>query len=319
MIWKPLNLSTTQIHGQIIARVKHFSKYQLNGDKNPLEAFCSTGLKSKLCCCSCWIPWALLASESIPSVHRASAGLSERLTHSKGMPGSEPSLFPPSGMLLSLHANIAGTFLSPSAELCQVASVVSDSVWPQGLQPTRLLCPWVSPGKNIGVGCHALLQGIFLTQGLNPSLLCLLYWQVGSLPLHQPEACYHLDFGLTVSAQEKASLSLSFPLKNPPAMQETWVQSTCWEDPLEKGMATLSSILAWRIYGQRSLVGHSPWGHKESDTTEQLRLSDSNHKWMWPRATQVISHIRMFPTEPASVTSETSLISHCCLLTPPGM
>ena len=67
-------------------------------------------------------------------------------------------------------------------------------------------------------------------------------------------------------------------VKNPPAMQETWVQSTCWEDPLEKGMATLSSILAWRIYGQRSLVGHSPWGHKESDTTEQLRLSDSNHK-----------------------------------------
>ena len=36
-------------------------------------------------------------------------------------------------------------------------------------------------------------------------------------------------------------------LKNPPAMQETWVQSPTWEDPLEKGMATHSSILAWRI------------------------------------------------------------------------
>ena len=36
-------------------------------------------------------------------------------------------------------------------------------------------------------------------------------------------------------------------LKNPPAMQETWVQSPTWEDPLEKGMATRSSILAWRI------------------------------------------------------------------------
>ena len=46
---------------------------------------------------------------------------------------------------------------------------------PPGLQPTRLLCPWNSPGKNTGVGCHFLLQGIFLTQGLN---LPLLHWQV---------------------------------------------------------------------------------------------------------------------------------------------
>ena len=36
-------------------------------------------------------------------------------------------------------------------------------------------------------------------------------------------------------------------VKNPPAMWETWVQSLGWEDPLEKGMASLSSILAWRI------------------------------------------------------------------------
>ena len=48
-----------------------------------------------------------------------------------------------------------------------------------GLQPARLLCPWDSPGKNIGVGCHALFQGFFTTQGLNLRFLCLLYWQVG--------------------------------------------------------------------------------------------------------------------------------------------
>ena len=36
-------------------------------------------------------------------------------------------------------------------------------------------------GKNIGVGCHALLQGIFPAQGLNPFVVCLLHWQVGSL------------------------------------------------------------------------------------------------------------------------------------------
>ena len=50
----------------------------------------------------------------------------------------------------------------------------------------RLLCPWHSPGKNTGGSCHDLLQWIFLTQGLNPSLLCLLLWWVGSLPLAPP-------------------------------------------------------------------------------------------------------------------------------------
>ena len=50
-------------------------------------------------------------------------------------------------------------------------------------QPTRLPCPCNSPGKNTRVGCHFLLQGIFLTQGSDLCLLCLLHWQVGSLPL----------------------------------------------------------------------------------------------------------------------------------------
>ena len=47
-------------------------------------------------------------------------------------------------------------------------SVVSDSMRPHGLEPTRPLCPWDSPGKSTGVDCHALLQGIFPTQGLKP-------------------------------------------------------------------------------------------------------------------------------------------------------
>ena len=52
-------------------------------------------------------------------------------------------------------------------------------------------------------------------------------------------------------------------VQNPPAMQKTWVQSLGWEDPLEKGKATHSSILAWRIPWT-----DSPWGHKELDMTE---------------------------------------------------
>ena len=55
-----------------------------------------------------------------------------------------------------------------------------------GLQPTRLLCPWDFPGNNTAVGCHCLLQRIFLTQGSNPCLLPLLHWQVDSLPLAPP-------------------------------------------------------------------------------------------------------------------------------------
>ena len=59
-------------------------------------------------------------------------------------------------------------------------------------------------------------------------------------------------------------------VKNLPAMQEICVQSLHWEDPLEKEVATHSNILAWRIHGQRSRMGCSSWGHKESDTTERL-------------------------------------------------
>ena len=55
-------------------------------------------------------------------------------------------------------------------------------------------------------------------------------------------------------------------VKNLPAM--TWIQSLNGEDPLEKGMAVHSSILAWIINGQRNLVGYSPQGCKESDLSE---------------------------------------------------
>ena len=58
--------------------------------------------------------------------------------------------------------------------------VVSNSLWPHGLQHARLLCPWDFPGKNTGVGCHFLLQEIFPTQGSKPHFL---QWQVDFLPL----------------------------------------------------------------------------------------------------------------------------------------
>ena len=65
-------------------------------------------------------------------------------------------------------------------------------------------------------------------------------------------------------------------VKSLPAVQETWVQSLGWEDPLEKEMATHSSIIAGKSHGRRYLGGYSPWGHKESDVTERLHFLSFN-------------------------------------------
>ena len=71
---------------------------------------------------------------------------------------------------------------------------------------------------------------------------------------------------------ESASL-VAQRLKCLPAMQETWVRSLGWEDPLEKEMATHSSILAWRIPWTEEPGGlPSPRGRKELDTTERLHF-----------------------------------------------
>ena len=68
---------------------------------------------------------------------------------------------------------------------CLIAMTCPALLWSHGLWPTRLLCPWDFPDENAGLGCHFLLQGIFLTQESNP---CLLHWQADSLPLSYREA-----------------------------------------------------------------------------------------------------------------------------------
>ena len=65
-------------------------------------------------------------------------------------------------LLLTLYKQMSEWVMSLS---------LSNSLQSHGLYPARLLCPWDSPGKNIGVGCHFLLQGIFLIQGSNTGLL----------------------------------------------------------------------------------------------------------------------------------------------------
>ena len=64
-----------------------------------------------------------------------------------------------------------------------MCSVVSNSLRPHGLSPSKLFCPWNFPGKNTGVDCHFFLQGIFPTQELNGHLFRVLHRQMDSLPL----------------------------------------------------------------------------------------------------------------------------------------
>ena len=68
---------------------------------------------------------------------------------------------------------LEGTGKSKSREDCECAKSLQlfPTLRTYGLQPARSLCPWDSPGKNTGVGCQALLQGIFLAQGLNPCVM----------------------------------------------------------------------------------------------------------------------------------------------------
>ena len=104
--------------------------------------------------------------------------------------------------------------------------------------PWTVACPWDFPGKNSEVGCHFLLQGIFLIQGLN---LHLLHWQVDcftTVPPGKPIIVIsHIQRGRekTFSNLRSRTSLVAQMVKNPPAKQETWVQSLNWEDPLEKG------------------------------------------------------------------------------------
>ena len=136
-----------------------------------------------------------------------------------------------------------------------------------------------SPGKNTGVDCHALLKWIFPAQGSNPHLLHLPHWQVSYLPLAppgKPKMVWSLrkkkdwqvntwpsNFTfryLTHRMKTYGASPSGSEIKNLPAMQETWVQVLGWEDPLEKEMATHSSILAWKIPWAEKLCGLQSMG-----------------------------------------------------------
>ena len=76
-------------------------------------------------------------------------------------------------------------------------------------------------------------------------------------------------------------------VKNPPAKQETWVQSLGQEDPLVEQLTPV--FLPGKFHGQRSLVGYSPWGHKELDTTGELSIPSLRQA-----SYRVCMHIHLF-------------------------
>ena len=111
-------------------------------------------------------------------------------------------------------------------------------------------------------------------------------------------------------------------VKNPPAMRETWVQSLGWEDPLEKGMAAHSSILAWRIHGLYSLYRlYRLYRLSQRDLTEWLSLSWRAFKTEgWAPFPEFLIQSPWCETwEFAFLTSDTAVASgatlgdlHCC-------
>ena len=146
---------------------------------------------------------------------------------------------------------------------------MSDSVRPHRRQPTRLRCPWGSPGKNTGVGCQFLLQCMKVkVKSLSRVRLLATPWTtayqappsmgfsrqeywVGCHCLLRAEGWMLRKPFIASSFWFVISITLGFPggavVKNLLAMRETWVRSLGQEDPSEKEMATHSGILAWKI------------------------------------------------------------------------
>ena len=107
---------------------------------------------------------------------------------------------------LSFFPSSSWQYLSPGffKDLCMLSCFSqSNSVWPHGLSPPSSSVHGDSSVKSTGVGCHDLLQYIFLTQGSNLCLLNLLHWQAGSLPLaplgKPPRTCYHMKLSILIS------------------------------------------------------------------------------------------------------------------------
>ena len=114
--------------------------------------------------------------------------------------------------IISLH----GKFIKELICVCVSCSVVSNSLRPCGLEPSRLVCPCDFPGKNTGVGCHFLLQRIFLTQGSNSGLL------------HCRQILYHLSHQESPQRIKLAKWNFFLSLINTQAWRQIFLALNDW-------------------------------------------------------------------------------------------
>ena len=113
---------------------------------------------------------------------------------------------------------------------------------------------WILGNSLISLGSHIKLE--------EPGI-ALRHWPLWIL-------CEILQVAKRSHPRLRTRAEVAQTVKNLPVMQETWVWSLGWEDPLEKIMAIHFSILTWRIVWTESLAGYSPRGHKESEGENEL-------------------------------------------------
>ena len=145
----------------------------------------------------------------------------------------------------------------------------------------RLLCPWNSPGKDTGVGCHFLLQGIIPTQGLNPHLL---HWQVDSLELcHQGSLCLGIhvhicgvntqgwDLESFVSSERVISKALCF-IKQAVEWKEYWMGS-------QKTLSLISNMILGKPFSLGLIFPSLKWGARNWWFLQSF--DDPTILWFW--------------------------------------
>ena len=136
--------------------------------------------------------------------------------------------------------------------ISQSRSVVSNFLWPRALQPTRLLCPWDSPGQNTRVGSHSLLQGIFPSQGSSPGL----------------PHCRQILYPLSHRGGTRTLECVACPFSRGSSWPRNWT-GVKWQ--------STPALLPGKSHGGRSLIGYSPWGRKSwtqlSDFTPALQTA----------------------------------------------
>ena len=179
---------------------------------------------------------------------------------------------------------------------------MSNSLQPHGLEPTRLRCLWASPGKNTRVGCHSLLQGIFLNQGLDPALLY----------------CRHRDVATAVLLGNSGQVS-------PRCDQQTEVwqslrrtqakKATLGQTPGNKKWRSnsQSSLSKWTTYKGPRCHGSSITSRKRRSEAAEVRGCGGRRSWSnvvrKERKSRVMSAQSLRPVKPSDVAAEVKAFS----------